>query len=148
MVTLHAVDVPAQHFLILPFMVAGMAVRTKHGNTWYLPAPSVHQLKHWTYWQFISLWGNQGVDKPRIQPSPRISLQSGSPLVWTHIGAILAPYMGSDLLLQHTGSLWDFFFSTGFHHGVFSTLFFQTLKGFDSSRFISKHLKERPPAER
>lgn len=58
-------------------------------------------------------------------------------------------YVSSDPLLQHTGSLGDFFFSTNFHHGFFfPTLFFQTLKGFDSSRFISKHLKERRPAGR
>jgi hypothetical protein len=59
----------------------------------------------------------------------------------------LTPFLVSDLLLQHTGSLWDFFFNSDFHHGVFPTLFFQTLKVFDSSRFISKNLKERPPEE-
>lgn len=74
-----------------PFMVTGMAVRTKHEDKRHLRAPSVHQVKYWTYWQFTNLWGNQEVDRPHILPSPWISLQSGSPLFWTHIDAILAP---------------------------------------------------------
>lgn len=113
------------------------------------PPPMCTACKPLDCWPLISLRGHREEDSPHIHPTPWIALRSGSLLLSSRIDAILAPFMSSDPLLQHTGSLGDFFFSTNFHHGFFfPTLFFQTLKGFDSSRFISKHLKERRPAGR
>lgn len=85
-------------------------------------------------------------NKKEIGPiaSPWNSLYSGSLLFPNQIDAISSSCFGLWSPLAHRLPL-EFLFNTNFHHGFFPTLFFQQVKGFDSSRFISKQFKERPP---
>lgn len=94
-------------------------MRTRHEDERHSPSRCVQCVNCWTYWRLLSLRGHRKEHSPHIHPTPWIALWSGSLLFSSRIDAILAPFMSSDSLLQHTGSLGDFFFSTNFHHGFF-----------------------------
>lgn len=128
-------------------------MRTRHENrTGHSPSWCVPRGNRWTDWRLIGLRGHREEDSPHIHPNPWTALRSGSPLFSSRIGAILAPFMWALIPFSSTQApLGISFLAQTFTMGFFfffPTLFFQTLKGFDSSRFISKHLKERRPAGR
>lgn len=65
-ITLYAVDVPAQYFLILSFVVTGMAMRAKHEDKGHLPAPSAKYTSK--ILDLMTVY--QSVKKPRGSQAP------------------------------------------------------------------------------